>query len=76
MRRMKLRHVAALALVGWVIVVQHQQPQGVYLLPGFLFVPPTTEYAKRSDCEKVAAEYQKEVSPDTLLKCVEKRKSN
>ena len=67
---------AALALV-WVIIAQHQEPKpGLYLMPGIFATPTTTKYATRKACEKIAAEYQKAAPVDTLLECVEERKSN
>ena len=73
--RMKLCHAAALAVV-WFIIAQHSEIKELHLLPGVFIVPPATQYTTREACEKDAAQYQKNVPADTLLKCVKKPESN
>jgi hypothetical protein len=71
---MKLRYVAALALVGWVLVAERQEsPPDLYPWPGGFLTMPTTEFAKPSDCVKAASQRQKTATAGILLKCVEIR---
>ena len=64
---MKLRHAAALALVGWYLTIPPKP--GVYLLPGVFYF--SRMFDSRKACEKAAAEYNRKIAdPDQKATCI------